>query len=119
VPLEDLALNEVLRPINLLRCSRGLIVSSLVVGLGTPSEVRLSKYRGKEEALRSISSLRYVLRLNILMPSASVGDNTRVGISGGAEESTFNVSCGGGIDDSRSDIFLSISESIESIIASR
>jgi hypothetical protein len=108
-----------LRPINLLRYSRGLIVSSLVVRLETPSEMRLSKYYEKKEALQSISSLRYVLRLNILMLFASIGDNTRISISEGTEESIFNISCGGSIDDSRSNIFLSISESIESIIASR
>jgi hypothetical protein len=109
VPPEGLALNEVSRPIDLLRCSRGLTVSSLVVGLGTPGEVRLvGKYRGKEGALRSISSLRCALRLNALMPSASVGDNTRIGVPGGTEGSTFNASRGGGVDDGGGDIFLSV-----------
>jgi hypothetical protein len=96
-----------------------LIVFSLVIELEISSKMRLSKYYEKKEVLQSTSSLRYILRLNILMLSASISNNTRVSIPRDTEESIFNASRRGSIDDSSSNIFLSISESIKLIITLR
>jgi hypothetical protein len=59
------------------------------------------------------------LRLNILILSISISNNTRISISRDTKESIFNISYRDSINDSDSNIFLLISESIELIIASR